>query len=108
MDVLKLLLAALFLAGFFGLQFLVSRGKWIGGGDIHFGALIGLMIGWPASLAALALAYLLGGVVGVYLLLAKKKTLKSQMPLGTFLSVGAIAALLWGEVIISWYLNLTF
>jgi len=107
-DILKLILAAVVLAGFFALQFLISKGKWIGGGDIHFGAFLGLSLGWPASLVVLACGYLLGGLVGVYLLATKKKALKSELPLATFLSVGAVVALFWGEAIVSWYLGLTF
>jgi len=100
------LLAALIAAGFFFLQFIVSRGQWIGGGDIRLGLLIGLMLGWPNVLAALIIAYILGSIIGLGLIITKRATMKSQVPLGTFLSVGTLVALLWSEQIINWYLNI--
>ncbi len=41
--------AAVVGAGFFLLQYVVSRGRWIGGGDIRIGAMMGMMLGFPPS-----------------------------------------------------------
>lgn len=101
----SLLLAALIGGGFFLGQFLISQGRWIGGGDIRLGALMGLMLGYPQVVVALMIAYLSGSVVGAGLLVAKKKQWSSQIPFGTFLSLATIIAMLWGSEILSWYLN---
>lgn len=93
--------------GFFWLQHAVSKGKWIGGGDIHLGALMGLMLGWPRILVALFLAYVSGAAIGAALLASKKTSWKSQIPFGTFLAAATIVALLWGDPILAWYLRLT-
>ncbi len=105
---LGLIIAALVAGGFFLIQFLVSRGRWIGGGDIRLGVLIGVMLGWPLTLVALAISYILGSLVGILLIFTKHKTLKSQIPLGTFLTLGTLVTLLWGQKILDWYLNITF
>lgn len=102
------LLAAFVAGGFFLIQFLVSRGKWIGGGDIRLGVLMGFMLGWPSVLVALFLTYILGSLVGIYLLITHKKTIKSQVPLGTFLSLATLITLLWGSRLLDWYLGFTF
>jgi prepilin signal peptidase PulO-like enzyme (type II secretory pathway) len=102
------LLAALVCGGFFMIQFIISKGKWIGGGDIRLGFLMGLMLGWPNILIALAIAYMLGSLVGILLILLGKKTIKSQIALGTFLSLGTFIALIWGKQLIDWYLGITF
>ncbi|HLD27733.1 MAG TPA: prepilin peptidase [Patescibacteria group bacterium] len=104
-SVLNMLFAAAVVAGFFLLQFIVSKGKWIGGGDIRLGLVVGAMLGWPEVLPALLLAYVLGSVVGLCLVALKKKRWKSEMPFGTFLSFTAIISLLWSEGIIRWYLG---
>jgi len=93
-------------AGFFYLQLVLSRGKWIGGGDVYLGFLLGAMLGWPLVLVALFLAYVSGAAVGLILLTAKKKTLKSQLAFGTFLSAAAVVSLLYGNRIILWYLGI--
>ena len=103
MNWLNLLAAAGIGGGFFLAQYLISRGRWIGGGDIRLGVLMGLMLGWPQILTALILAYVSGAVVGVGLLLERKKQLSSRLPFGTFLSAATIAAMLWGEEIMSWW-----
>ena len=101
----NLIIASLLVAGFFLLQFLISKGKWIGGGDIRLGLVIGAMLGWPRVLMALFLGYLIGSVVGLFLIITKKKQWQSQLPLGTFLALAALITLLWGNQIIFWYLN---
>ena len=40
----ELIIAALVAGGFFAIQYFVSKGKWIGGGDIRLGILMGLML----------------------------------------------------------------
>jgi leader peptidase (prepilin peptidase)/N-methyltransferase len=92
--------------GFFLFQFVISRGKWIGGGDLRLGLLMGLVLGWPKILAAIVLSYLMGSLVAVYLLLSKKKQLGGKIPLGTFLTAGTLIVLFWGEKIIDWYLGI--
>ena len=43
----NLLISSIIGGSFFLLQFVISRGKWIGGGDIRLGFLMGLTLGWP-------------------------------------------------------------
>jgi prepilin signal peptidase PulO-like enzyme (type II secretory pathway) len=104
-DWLNLLMARLLAFGFFFLQFILSNGKWIGGGDLRLGLVMGAMLGWPNVLVALFIAYLVGAVVGVILLALKKKTGKSEIPFGPFLAIGTFASLLWGSQLLSWYLT---
>ncbi len=89
--------------GFFMLQYIISRGRWIGGGDVRLGVMMGALLAWPNILAALFISYILGALVAVPLLLLKKKGLSSQIPFGTFLSVGTLVAMLWGSQIVLWY-----
>lgn len=101
-----LLLAAAVGAGFFLFQYAVSRGRWIGGGDIRIGLMMGAMLGFPGVLAALLLSYVLGAVAAVFLILFGKKGWKSQLAFGTFLSVGTAVILFFGEAVWNWYGNL--
>lgn len=98
--------AALLGGGFFLLQYIVSKGKWIGGGDIRLGLLMGLILGWPNIIVALLLSYVIGAVFAVGMLLLKKKQWGSQIPFGTFLSIGTFIAMLYGKELIQWYISL--
>jgi len=93
---------------FFLIQFVVSRGKWVGGGDLRLGLLMGVALGWPLVLVAIMLSYIGGSFIGVYLLVKNKKKWGSKLPLGVFLSVGTVVILFWGQKILDWYLALIF
>lgn len=90
--------------GFFLAQFLISKGRWIGGGDIRMGALMGLFLGWPQILVALFFSYILGAIIGVGLIFLKKKKWKSEIPFGVFLAIGSIISLFFGTQILAGYL----
>jgi prepilin signal peptidase PulO-like enzyme (type II secretory pathway) len=102
----NLLIAIVVGGGFFLLQFVVSKGHWIGGGDIRLGVLMGVVLGWPLVAWALMIAYVLGAVVATSLVLSKQKTWSSQVPFGTFLTVATFISLYWGDNIVAWYINL--
>jgi len=104
-SIISLLLGGLIGGGFFFLQFIVSKGKWIGGGDIRLGILMGFLLGWQKLLVAMFLAYFVGAIFSIVLIFLKKKKLKSHLPFGTFLTAGTFVALLWGQEIIDWYLS---
>ena len=105
-SIFSLIIGALAAFGFFFLQFVVSGGKWIGGGDLRFGIMMGLMLGWPATVVALFLSYVIGAIFSLGLMAVRRKKINSQIAFGTFLSIGTIVALLWGPQIINWYLNI--
>ncbi|MFA7682318.1 MAG: prepilin peptidase [Candidatus Peribacteraceae bacterium] len=87
--------------GFFAAQWLVSRGKWVGSGDIILALGIGLLVGdWPRVLLVLALAYIIGATVGVGLILTGYKKRTDHLPFAPFLALGTIIVLLWGDEIL--------
>lgn len=92
---------------FFLVQYLITKKKGVGEGDIWLGLLLGLFFPNAGQLLLLMIvAYGIGALSGVILLAKRKKTWKSQVALGPFLAFGAIITLIWGEQIINWYLNL--
>jgi len=99
------LLTILSLSGaiFFLFLFLVSKGKWMGLGDVNLAIFLGLLLGWPNILLALSLSFFLGAVVGLALIISGRKKMSSQIPFGPFLSAGALIALFWGSRILEWY-----
>ena len=95
----NLFLAALIGFTFFFLQFILSKGTWIGGGDLRLGFLMGLMLGFPNIVIAIFLSYIIGSVVALPLVLAGRKRLKSPVPFGVFLTISTIIVYLWGDAI---------
>jgi leader peptidase (prepilin peptidase)/N-methyltransferase len=90
--------------GIFYLIYQISSGKWIGGGDVKLGWLLGLVVGTPArAMLLIFLAALAGSLVSVPLLYLGKMKRSSTIPFGPFLIIGAIVAMLFGQSILDWY-----
>ncbi|RMF92042.1 MAG: prepilin peptidase [Nitrospinota bacterium] len=99
------LLGGLIGGGIFLLVALLSRGG-MGGGDIKLMAMLGVFLGWQRALLTIFLGVSSGALVGIVLMLLRKKGRKDQVPFGPFLALGGMVALFWGEAIIAWYLSL--
>jgi prepilin signal peptidase PulO-like enzyme (type II secretory pathway) len=84
---------------------IVSRGG-MGWGDVKLAALIGLATGFPLVFLAIIMGAILGGIVAVALVIAKKRKRRQTIPFGPFLAVAAMVTLLWGSNILSWYVGL--
>ena len=78
----------------------------MGGGDIKLLAMIGAFLGWKAVLPIVFFSSVFGTLVGVPVMLVKRADGKLAIPFGPFLSAGAIVYLLWGPLIVRWYLGL--
>ena len=102
----NLLISGIIGGSFFLIQFAISQGKWLGGGDIRLGLLMGLSLGWPGAVVAILISYFMGSIIGLGLILTGKRAWSSEMPLGVFLAAGTIITLFWQTEILNWYFNL--
>jgi leader peptidase (prepilin peptidase)/N-methyltransferase len=84
---------------------LVSRSG-MGWGDVKMAGMIGLMTGFPRVLVAILGGIILGGLTATALIIMRKKGRKDMIPFGPFLSLATLVTFLYGNQIISWYLNL--
>ncbi len=95
--------SGIFLALPFLLIFLISRGRWIGFGDIKYIAVIGFFLGFAEGLSAVIFSFWIGAAFSllalvlrkikphIYLpLMQNKLTIKSEIPFGPFLSLGTV------------------
>jgi prepilin signal peptidase PulO-like enzyme (type II secretory pathway) len=98
----SLIIGCLVGAGFFFFQYIISGGKWVGGGDIRIGFLMGAILGFPKILATLFLAYILGAITGVIIY---RKVRGVKVPFGTFLALGTFITMVWGDKIVGWYVK---
>jgi leader peptidase (prepilin peptidase)/N-methyltransferase len=100
------------LVGGGGLFLVALLGDWIfrkesmGGGDIKLSAVLGAFLGWKLVVLVFFLSALVGALAsGVWLLVSRDMRKKRMIPFGPFLSIAAVAAVLWGPELIGWYLN---
>jgi leader peptidase (prepilin peptidase)/N-methyltransferase len=83
--------------------FLWRREEGMGMGDVKMLAMIGAFLGWKAVLVTIVLASLSGAVIGVGMMSMQKGDMKYALPFGTFLALGALAAMFVGEPLVAWY-----
>ena len=96
-----------------GMLWLIAEGYYrlrkeegLGMGDVKMLAMIGAFLGWPLMLLTLVLASFSGTLVGVFLLIARKESMKYALPFGTFLAVGALFSAAVGDRMVAWYFGL--
>lgn len=91
--------------GLFFFIAVISSGG-MGGGDIKLMATLGAFIGWQSILITIFLASCLGSMVGLALILIKKKNRKDVVPFGPFIALGALITIFYEQNLLSWYLHI--
>lgn len=108
-SLLLLALSLLVASGIFFLLFTVSKGKWIGYGDVRLGLITGTLLATPTqSLAMIFLASLLGSLTVLPSLFNGSKNLSSRLPYGPFLIIATAIMVVFGGRLLDWYENLIF
>ncbi|MGH7234276.1 MAG: prepilin peptidase [Candidatus Saccharimonadales bacterium] len=101
---LGLLVGSLIGGGIFYLIYILSSGKWIGGGDVRIGFLLGLLAATPArSLLLIFVASLIGTIVSLSLMSLSRLKRSSLIPFGPFLICALFIVQFYGQDIIHWY-----
>jgi leader peptidase (prepilin peptidase)/N-methyltransferase len=78
----------------------------MGGGDVKMLAMIGAFLGWKLVILTLVLSSLLGSIIGLAVIAARRGGMKHALPYGTFLSLAALFSSLYGSRIVDWYVGL--
>jgi leader peptidase (prepilin peptidase)/N-methyltransferase len=79
------------------------REEGMGMGDVKMLAMLGAFLGWKAVLVTLVLASLSGAFIGLAMMAFQRGGMKYALPFGTFLALGALAAMFVGDPLIAWY-----
>lgn len=89
-------------------SYYVFKKEGMGGGDIKLAAAIGAIVGASHAMISFFVAVLLGTVIGVSLIVSKKKGRKDYVPFGPFMVAGAFTVMFfWNSLmqVWTWYLN---
>ena len=105
-DFVWAILGSVMISGFFYFLWRVTNGRGMGFGDVKFAVPFGLLLGWPNVFVGTFFAFVVGAVVGVGLMLTKKKTLGQAVPFGPFLVLATVATLVFGTHVWQWYIHL--
>jgi leader peptidase (prepilin peptidase)/N-methyltransferase len=84
----------------------VRHEEGLGMGDVKMLAMIGAFLGWQLTFVTLMMASFAGSALGGLLILFGGGGLKTALPFGTFLALGAVLAATVGSPILEWYLDM--
>jgi leader peptidase (prepilin peptidase)/N-methyltransferase len=79
----------------------------LGFGDVKMIAMMGAFLGWQLTLVSLFMASFLGSVIGIGLV-ALTRNRDYEIPLGSFLALGALASAAVGQPLLDWYVGRMF
>ena len=85
----------------------IRKMEGMGLGDVKMVLLLGLFLGPQKLSLAILLASFSGMLVGLWFILVRRKTLQFALPYGTFLSLGSVLSLLFGDALHAWFRTLT-
>lgn len=95
-SILDSLFGVLFFAGIYAFLFFISKGKWLGFGDVKLALLLGFTFGFKNALDIFYLTFLIGFIFAIILVGLKKVNFKTEMPLGALMAGASILFLLSG------------
>jgi prepilin signal peptidase PulO-like enzyme (type II secretory pathway) len=99
----------LVISGLFYLIFQLSKGTWIGGGDVKLGFVIGPLAGGVLEgFLLIFTASVIGMLFALPLLLKGQAGRKTQLPFGPLLIAGLVVVKLFGASVIGWYAGLFY
>ena len=78
----------------------------MGFGDVKMMAMVGAFLGWKGVLLTLFLGSFTGSIIGFAVIAMTNGDMKTKLPFGTFLGMGAIATIYAGPFAIAWYSGL--
>lgn len=106
-NILSLIGAVAAIGGLYWVLHAVSRGAWVGYGDVRLGVGLGLLlVQWPLAVVAVVLANAVGTLLVLPALLTGRLDRQSHIPFGPLLIVGTVLANWWGQGMIDWYMAL--
>lgn len=104
MTVFSIAGAVVILSGLYLLLWVISKGQWIGFGDIKLGLALALLLAnWELAFIALFAANFIGCLIVIPGMLSGKMTRTTRVPFGPLLVIGTLVAFLFGAPIVSWY-----
>ena len=111
-DFVDSILGILFGGGFLWLiayiYWIFRKEEGMGGGDIKLLAWIGAVLGWKSIPFVILVSSISGSTVGILIMLKSKGSLKTVIPFGPYLVLGALLYLFTDPDLGHWYLNLLF
>ena len=88
------------------LYFRLRGREGMGLGDVKMMLMVGAFLGLKRTLLTILAGSVLGSVLGIAFMMAKRKDSDYELPFGTFLGMAAVLVMFFGTPLVNWYLSL--
>lgn len=95
---------SLYAIGWIG-KIVFRKGEAMGGGDIKLLAMFGALWGPKTALLTIFFGSLYGTLGAIVLLSLRRLNSDHRIPFGPFLALGVLTAVLWGDLLVGWYMK---
>ena len=86
--------------------FRLRKREGMGLGDVKMMLMAGAFLGLKRTLLTILAGSVLGSVLGLAFMMAKRKDSDYELPFGTFLGMAAVLVMFFGTPLVNWYLSL--
>ena len=101
-----ILLSLVIMPGLYYCLYRFSSGQWVGLGDVYLLIPFAILVAdWRHALLLVFLANLLGCLYMIPAMLSKRARRGLRIPFGPFLIAAFFIVVLWGDVIVNWYMK---
>lgn len=94
-DPLNSVVMCMALVALFGGLYAVSRGRWLGFGDVKLAFVIGVLFGFPEAVGVTLVAIWAGALVGLGMMVVRRASMTTALPFGSFWTAAAVGTMLW-------------
>lgn len=108
LAVLAVIFSTIFFSSLAFLAKKIAKKDALGLGDIKLMIPLAFLLSWPKVLLSIFLAFIIGGIFAIILLIIGRKKIGQVLPFAPFLILAALVSFTFGEAIWHWYLNFLF
>jgi prepilin signal peptidase PulO-like enzyme (type II secretory pathway) len=94
-------ISAFVASGFLLFLYFITKKQGMGLGDVELAFFMGVFLNWEKTIVAFYVAFIVGAIFGLILMLLKKVKFSSKVPFGPFLILGTVFAWWFGDTVIN-------
>ena len=79
--------------------------KGMGSGDLDIYIVVSLFLGFKITVMTIFFSFMFGALIGILLIVSKRKTRKDYVPFGPFIAIASIFSVLFGDKVLLFYVS---
>ncbi|MCR1975954.1 prepilin peptidase [Clostridium sporogenes] len=102
-DIKTYIYAVLLCTTIIGIIIFTTKG--MGSGDLDIYIVVSLFLGFKITAMTIFFSFIFGALIGILLIVSKRKTRKDYVPFGPFIAIASIFSVLFGDKVLLFYVS---